>query len=59
MVDRYVFGLSTKHPVVSVKDLNSQAFQLSRTRAPLLFPFEFMVDAGARKVFNVSQSNNT
>ena len=32
MVDRYVFGLSTKHPIVSVKDLNSQAFQRSLAR---------------------------
>ena len=27
MVDRYVFGLSTKHPVVSVRDFNNEAFQ--------------------------------
>ncbi len=27
MVDRYVFGLSTKHPVVSAYEYTSQAFQ--------------------------------
>ena len=32
VVDRYVFGLSIKHPIVSVKDLNSQAFQPTLAR---------------------------
>ena len=32
MVDRYVFGLSTKHPVVSARDFNNEAFQPSLTR---------------------------